>query len=84
MESDFFSELDSETDIDNLKQIDSALCQIVSSGSNSKDTSTAAQAQGDRLTPNTSEIGLVAKDGKNGNTSNCFQNKGVGYKLGAC
>ena len=35
---------------------------IFSSGSDSIDTSTAAQAQSDELTPNTSEIGFVAKD----------------------
>ena len=33
-----------------------------SSGSGSNDTSTAAQAQSDGRTPNTLEIGLVAKD----------------------
>ena len=55
---------DSETDIDSLEQIDPASCQLVSSGSGSNDTSTAAEAQRDRLTPNTSEIGLVAKDGR--------------------
>ena len=33
-----------------------------SSGSGSNDTSTTAQAQSDGRTPNTSEIGLVAKD----------------------
>ena len=33
-----------------------------SSGSGSNDTSTAAQVQGNELTPNTLEIGLVAKD----------------------
>ena len=33
-----------------------------SSGSGSNDISTAAQAQGDELTPNTLEIGLVGKD----------------------
>ena len=33
-----------------------------SSSSGSNDTGTAAQEQGDRLAPNTSEIGLVAKD----------------------
>ena len=54
---------DSETDIDSLEQTDSASCQLVSSGSGSNDTSTAAEAQGDRLAPNTSKIGLVAKDG---------------------
>ena len=35
---------------------------IFSSGSGSNDISTAAQTQGDELTPNTMEIGLVAKD----------------------
>ena len=54
---------DSETDIDNLEQTDSASCQLVSSGSGSNDTSTAPEAQGDGIAPNTSEIGLVAKDG---------------------
>ena len=54
---------DSETDIDDLEQIDSASCQLVSSGSGSNDTSTAAQAQGDELTPNISEIGLVSREG---------------------
>ena len=54
--------LDSETNIDGLEQIDLASCQLVSSGSGSNDTSTAAEAQGDGLTPNTLEIGLVAKD----------------------
>ena len=53
----------SETDIDSLEQTDSASCQLVSSGSGSNDTSTAAEAQGDGLTPNTTDIGLVAKDG---------------------
>ena len=53
---------DLETDIDSLEQTDSASCQLVSSGSGSNDTSTAAEAQGDGLTSNTSEIGLVAKD----------------------
>ena len=33
-----------------------------SSGSSSNDTSTAVQAQSDGRTPNTSKIGLVAKD----------------------
>ena len=55
--------LDSETDIDDLQQTDSALCQLISSGSGSNDTSTSAQAQGDGFTPNTSEIELVARDG---------------------
>ena len=54
---------DSETDIDSMEQTDSASCQLVSSGSGSNDTSTAAEAQGNGLAPNTSEIGLVAKDG---------------------
>ena len=54
---------DLETDIDDLEQTHSASCQLVSSGSGSNDTSIAAQAQGDELTPNTSEIGLVARDG---------------------
>ena len=53
---------DSETDIDSLEQTGSASCQLVSSGSVSNDTITAAEAQGDGLAPNTSEIGLVAKD----------------------
>ena len=56
-------ESNSETDIDSLEQTDSASCQLVSSGSGSNDTSIAAEAQGDGLAPNTSEIGLVAKDG---------------------
>ena len=54
---------DSETDINSLEQTNSASCQLVSSGSGSNDTSTAAEAQSDGLAPNTSEIGLVAKDG---------------------
>ena len=54
---------DSETDIDSLEQTDSASCQLVWSGSGSNDTSTAAEAQGDGLAPNTAEIGWVAKDG---------------------
>ena len=54
---------DSETDIDDLHQTDSASCQLFSSGSGSNDTSTSAQAQGDGFTPNTSEIGLVARNG---------------------
>ena len=54
---------DSETDIDNLEQTDSASCQLVICGSGSNDTSTAAEDQGDGLAPNTSEIGFVAKDG---------------------
>ena len=53
---------DSETDIDSLEQSDSASCQLVSSGSCSNDASTAAEAQGDGLIPNTLEIGLAAKD----------------------
>ena len=53
---------DSETDIDSLEQTDSASCQLVSSGSGSNDTSTAAEAQGDGLAPNTTEIGLFSKD----------------------
>ncbi|CAK8680844.1 unnamed protein product [Clavelina lepadiformis] len=56
-------ESDSETDVDNLEQTDSASCQLVSSVSGSDDTRTSAQAQGGGLTPNTAEIGLVAKDG---------------------
>ena len=55
---------DSETDIDSLEQTDSVSCQLVSSGSGSNDSSTAAEAQDDGLAPNTSEIGLVAKDAK--------------------
>ena len=51
---------DSQTDIDELEQTDFASCQ---SGSGGNDTSTAAETQGDGFTPNTSEIGLVAKDG---------------------
>ena len=54
---------DSEIDIDSLEQTNSASCQLVSSGSGSNNASTAAEAQGDELAPNTSEIGLVAKDG---------------------
>ena len=54
---------DSETGIDDLEQTDSALCQLVSSGSGSNGTSTSAQAQGDGFTPNTSEIGMFARDG---------------------
>ena len=54
---------DSETDIDSLEQTDSVSCQLVSSVGGSNDSSTAAEAQGDGLAPNTSEIGLVAKDG---------------------
>ena len=54
---------DSDTDIDDVEQTDSALCQLISSGSDSNNTNTAAQAHGDELTPNTSEIGLVAKNG---------------------
>ena len=53
---------DSETDIDSLEQTDSASRQLVSSGSGNNDKSTAAEAQGDGVTPNTLEIGLVAKD----------------------
>ena len=64
---------DLETDINDLEQTDSASCQLVSFGSGSNDTSTATQTQGDGLTPITSEIGLVAKDGKTGNTSNFLQ-----------
>ena len=56
-------ESDSETDVDNLEQTDSASYQLVSSVSDSNDTRTSAQAQGGGLTPNTAEIGLVAKDG---------------------
>ena len=59
----FSDELHSETDIDDLEQIDSASCQLVSSGTGSNDTSTSAQAQGDGFTPNNSEVGLVARDG---------------------
>ena len=54
---------DSETDIGDQEQTDSESCQLVSSGSGSNDKSTAAHAQGDELTPSTSEIGLVGKDG---------------------
>ena len=54
---------DPETDIDDLQQTDSESRQIFRSGSGSNDTSTAAQTQSDERTPNTSEIGLVAKDG---------------------
>ena len=56
---------DSETDIDSLEQTDSASCQLVSSGSGSNDTSTAAEAQSDLQQKRrfTLEIGLVAKDG---------------------
>ena len=54
---------DSETDSDGLEQTDSASCQLVGSDSGSSDTSTAAEAHGDGLAPNTSKIGLVAKDG---------------------
>ena len=54
---------DSETDIDDLQQTDAASCQLVSSGSGSNDINTLPQAQGDGLTPNTSEIKLVARDG---------------------
>ena len=75
---------DSETDIDSLEQIESASCQLVSSGSGSNDTSTAAEAQGDGLTPNTLEIGLVAKTEQNGNTSNFLQNRKVSYQLRTC
>ncbi|CAK8680873.1 unnamed protein product [Clavelina lepadiformis] len=56
-------ESDSETDVDNLEQTDSASCQLVGSVNGSDDTRTSAQAQGGGLTPNTAEIGLVAKDG---------------------
>ena len=54
---------DSETDIDDLQQTDSASCELVSSGSGSNDTSSSPQALSDKLTPNTSEIKLVARDG---------------------
>ena len=53
---------DSETDIDNLEQTDSASCQLVSSGSGSNNTNIAAQEQVNRFTRNTSENGLIAKD----------------------
>ena len=54
---------DSETDIDDLEQTDFVSCQLVSSGSGSVHTSTSAQAQSDGFTLNTSEIGLVDKNG---------------------
>ena len=54
---------DSETDINSLEQTYSASFQLVSFGSGSNNTSTAAEAQGDGLASNTSKIGLVAKDG---------------------
>ena len=44
---------DSQIDIDNLEQTDSASCQLVRSGSGSNDTSTSAQAQGDGFNPKT-------------------------------
>ena len=53
---------DSKTDFDDLEQTDSALCQLVISSSGN-DTSIAAEAQGDGLTPNNSKIGWVSKDG---------------------
>ena len=40
---------DSDTDIDDLEQTDSASCQLVSSASGRNDTSTKAQAQGNRI-----------------------------------
>ena len=54
---------DSEIDINDLEQIDSASCQLVGFGNSSNDTSTSAQAQGNEFYPNTSEIELVARDG---------------------
>ena len=53
---------DSETDIDDLEQTDSASCQLVSSGSGSNNTNIAAQGEVNRFTRNTSENGLIAKD----------------------
>ena len=53
----------SETDMNDLDQTGSESCQLVSSGSGSNHTSTAAQPQGDGLTSNTLKIGLVTKNG---------------------
>ena len=80
----FLDGSDSETDIDDLEQTDSAPCQLVSSGSSSNDTSTTTQAQGDGLTPNTSKLDWLLRTEKNGNTSNFLQNRGAGYKLRTC
>ena len=77
-------ESDLETDINDLEPTDSASCQLVSSGSGSIDTSTAAQAQGDGLTLNTSKIELVARVGTKREFIEFSSESRVGNKLRTC
>ena len=49
--------------MNDLEQTGSESSQLVSSGSGSNHTNTAAQGQGDGLTPNILKIGLVAQSG---------------------
>ena len=75
---------DSETDIDSLGQTDSASCQLVSSGSGSNDTSTAAEAKVMGLLQTPRKLDWLLKTEQNGNTSNFLQNREVSYKLRKC
>ena len=75
---------DLEIDIDSLEQTDSASCQLVSSGSGSNDTSTAAEEQGDGLLQTPRKLDWWLKTEQNGNTSNFLQNREVSYKLRTC
>ena len=53
---------DSDTDIDDLEQTDSASCQLLALAVVALIQVLQHKRKGDELTPNTLEIGLVAKD----------------------
>ena len=80
----FLNGSDSETVINDLKQTDSILCQLVSFGSDSNDTNIATQAQSDGFTPKPRKLDWLLGTEQNWYTSNFLQNQGVGCKLRTC